>query len=86
LTYNIQSTKAPSIIVYGSVAVDVACDYSPGEENTSSRSDTSPHLHTSNPAVIAQSIGGVGHNVALAAHLVSGGQDVQLRSLVGNDL
>ena len=40
--------------------------------------------HTSNPAVISQSLGGVAHNIAKAAHLL--GSSVRLYSAVGNDL
>ena len=68
------------ILVAGSVAVDLSCDH------TDSNSST-PTLHTSNLASIKQSIGGVGHNVALAAHLAGKGQRaVKLCSLVGDDL
>jgi pseudouridylate synthase / pseudouridine kinase len=42
-------------------------------------------LHTSNPASIRQTVGGVGHNVALAAHLASTATTVRLCSLVGDD-
>lgn len=43
-------------------------------------------MHTSNPACINQSIGGVGHNVALAAHRVSKDVSVRLCSMVGDDV
>jgi pseudouridine-5'-phosphate glycosidase/pseudouridine kinase len=43
-------------------------------------------MHTSNVATITPSIGGVGHNVALAAHRAGGGLSVRLRSLVSEDL
>jgi pseudouridylate synthase / pseudouridine kinase len=42
--------------------------------------------HTSNPAVITQAIGGVGHNVATAAHLIGNGTTVRLCSFVADDL
>jgi pseudouridine-5'-phosphate glycosidase/pseudouridine kinase len=45
-----------------------------------------PQAHTSNPAQISQSIGGVGHNVALAAHSVSKHASVKFCSLVGDDV
>lgn len=41
-------------------------------------------MHTSNPARITQSLGGVGHNVARAASLTGG--SVRFCSAVGNDL
>ncbi|PNY25222.1 Pseudouridine-metabolizing bifunctional protein [Tolypocladium capitatum] len=69
------------ILVAGAVAVDLSCDYTstkPGE--------TAPQPHTSNPARISQSIGGVGHNVALAAHLASRQARVQFCSMVGDDV
>ena len=43
-----------------------------------------PAMYTSNPARISQSIGGVGHNVALAAHRA--GVSVSLASAVADDL
>lgn len=43
-----------------------------------------PAPHTSNPAIIDQTLGGVAHNIAKAAHLL--GAAVQLHSVVGNDL
>ncbi|KAG4431412.1 hypothetical protein IFR05_013104 [Cadophora sp. M221] len=75
-----------SIYVLGSVAVDLSCDYTPLEEAGVQTTSGSPQLHTSNIATIVPSIGGVGHNVALAAHLASGDASVQLRSFVADDL
>lgn len=72
-------SSAPRIFVAGSLAVDLSCDYI-----GTSASAKEPALYTSNPATIAQSLGGVAHNVARAAHLVGG--SVQLCSAVGNDL
>lgn len=74
-----QETK-PGVFVAGSLAVDLACDFSP----TSTSSARSPQLQTSNPARIAQTLGGVGHNVARAAHLM--GANVRLCSAIGEDL
>lgn len=73
------TTKA-DVFVAGSLAVDLACDYNPRAGSSSQ----SPELQTSNPARIAQSLGGVGHNVARAAHLM--GANVRLCSAVGDDL
>ncbi len=70
------------ILVAGSVAVDLSCDYTPLEANAS----VSVVAHTSNPAVITQTTGGVGHNVATAAHLIGDGTKVRLCSIVANDL
>ncbi|KAK9425109.1 putative Carbohydrate kinase PfkB domain-containing protein [Seiridium unicorne] len=70
------------IMVAGSVAVDLSCDYAGPDSAT----NPDPHLKTSNPARISQSIGGVGRNVALAAHKVSGDLSVRLCSLIGNDI
>lgn len=60
--------------------MDLSCDFA-GRSNDGS---IALQQHTSNPASISQSIGGVGHNVARAAHLL--GQGVQLCSAVGEDL
>ncbi|KAI9048287.1 hypothetical protein LZ554_008082 [Drepanopeziza brunnea f. sp. 'monogermtubi'] len=85
------SKKGHSIYVLGSVAMDLSCDYIPLQERGGgSASDgahaESPRLQTSNMATIVPSIGGVGHNVALAAHRASGSSSVQLRSFIGDDL
>lgn len=69
------------ILVAGSVAVDLSCDYAGNKKG-----DVSPQASTSNPASISQSIGGVGHNVALAAHRASASTKVKLCSLVGEDV
>ncbi|TRX97734.1 hypothetical protein FHL15_001489 [Xylaria flabelliformis] len=65
-----------------SVAVDLSCDYT----GVNSLEDPIPQLHTSNPSHISQSIGGVGRNVALAAHRVNKNTKVRLCSMVGRDL
>ncbi|KAG2414245.1 hypothetical protein HFD88_003436 [Aspergillus terreus] len=68
------------ILVAGSLAIDLACDYVPpaGEKTID------PLASTSNPAAISQSIGGVGQNVAIAAHYL--GSSVLFCSVVGDDL
>ncbi|KAJ3580244.1 hypothetical protein NPX13_g319 [Xylaria arbuscula] len=81
----VTTTKVMSqadILVAGSVAVDLSCDYTSG--NTVD--DPIPQLHTSNPSNISQSIGGVGRNVALAAHRANKNIKVCLCSMVGRDL
>ncbi|KAI1333423.1 Indigoidine synthase A like protein-domain-containing protein [Xylariaceae sp. FL0255] len=77
----IAPTRA-DILVAGSVAVDLSCDYN----GLGSHKNPSPQLKTSNPALISQSIGGVGHNVALAAHRANRNTKVKLCSMVGNDV
>lgn len=69
-----------NVFIAGSLAVDLACDFAPRPGSTLS----SPELQTSNPAQIAQSLGGVGTNVARAAHLM--GSKVRICSAVGEDL
>ncbi|KAK4681483.1 hypothetical protein QC764_107770 [Podospora pseudoanserina] len=68
------------ILVAGSVALDLNCDYAGGGKTVS------PALNTSNPASISQSVGGVGHNIAIAAHKVSEENNVRLCSMVGDDI
>ncbi|KAI8966042.1 Indigoidine synthase A like protein-domain-containing protein [Daldinia sp. FL1419] len=82
LTTGEPATSQADILVAGSVAIDLSCDYV-GED---SLEHPAPHLHTSNPARIGQSIGGVGHNVALAAHRVLETPKVRLCSIIGDDL
>lgn len=67
------------VLVAGSLAIDLSCDYAPfvGANKT-------PVSHTSNPAVISQSLGGVGHNVAIASSYL--GSSVLFCSVVGEDL
>ncbi|KAI1415958.1 Indigoidine synthase A like protein-domain-containing protein [Hypoxylon sp. FL1857] len=75
-------TSQADVMVAGSVAVDLCCDYT-GED---SLEHPAPHLHTSNPAHIGQYIGGVGRNVALAAQRVMQNSKVRLCSMIGDDL
>ena len=67
----------PNVIVAGMLAIDYACDHTPLEGSKSRDLE----LHTSNPAVITQGLGGVGHNIARAAQLA--GVRVRLCSAVG---
>jgi pseudouridylate synthase / pseudouridine kinase len=69
------------VLVAGALAADLSCDYAPLEGFADS---ASPLLHTSNPAVFSQTVGGVGHNVALAAHYA--GASTILCSAVGDDI
>ncbi|KAL3497014.1 Indigoidine synthase A like protein-domain-containing protein [Aspergillus germanicus] len=79
---DIESTtqlKKVDVLVAGSLAIDLACDFVPaaGQEAV-------PASRTSNPAVIEQSLGGVGHNVAFASKSL--GSSVMFCSVVGDDL
>ncbi|KAF1848274.1 uncharacterized protein K460DRAFT_334148 [Cucurbitaria berberidis CBS 394.84] len=76
-----ENASGIDIVVAGALAVDFSCDYTPF---TNSTSQTEPLPHTSNPAVINQTLGGVAHNIAKAAHLL--GSPVSLHSAVGDDL
>lgn len=69
------------MVVAGALAVDFSCDYAPFK---ASAGQTDPLPHTSNPAVITQTLGGVAHNIAKASHLL--GSFVHLHSAVGDDL
>ncbi|KAJ9622539.1 hypothetical protein H2204_011552 [Knufia peltigerae] len=69
------------VLVAGSLASDTICDHQPFKDT---QSPISPTLHTSNPSNITQSAGGVGRNVAMAAHLA--GAKVALASVVADDL
>jgi pseudouridine-5'-phosphate glycosidase/pseudouridine kinase len=71
----------PDVVVAGALAVDFSCDYAPFSTTTN---QVDPLPHTSNPATISQSLGGVAHNIAKAAHLLGG--SVHLHSAVGEDL
>ncbi|EDU44717.1 IdgA domain protein [Pyrenophora tritici-repentis] len=76
-----ETKQHADIVVAGALAVDFSCDYAP---LSASASNTDPLPHTSNPAVITQTLGGVAHNIAKAAHLL--GSSVRLHSAVGDDL
>ena len=69
------------VLVAGALAADLSCNYAPLGDFTDS---TTPLPHTSNPAVFSQSVGGVGHNVALAS--LYAGASTLLCSAVGNDV
>ncbi|KAF7155057.1 hypothetical protein CNMCM5623_005265 [Aspergillus felis] len=77
----IEQLNKADVLVAGSLAIDLSCDYTP----FASESDKiTPVPQTSNPAVIGQSLGGVGHNVAIASHYL--GSSVLFCSVVGDDL
>ncbi|KAL4960967.1 pseudouridine-5'-phosphate glycosidase/carbohydrate kinase family protein [Aspergillus stella-maris] len=72
------AVEKADILVAGSLAIDLACDY------VQAAGQTAPVLRTSNPAIIGQSLGGVGHNVAFASRSL--GSSVMFCSVVGDDL
>ena len=74
------STPSADVVVAGSLASDLSCDYCPTEGRSGL---ITPEPHTSNPATISQGLGGVGRNIATAVHYA--GVSVQLCSLVGDD-
>ncbi|KAF2268494.1 hypothetical protein CC78DRAFT_372128 [Lojkania enalia] len=74
-------TSSADIVVAGALAVDFSCDYAP---LPGSGNQIDPSFHTSNPAAIHQSLGGVAHNIAKAAHYL--GSSVRLCSAIGDDL
>ena len=71
------------VVVAGSLAIDLSCDFTP-EHSEKSGGSLTPQLHTSNPATISPSLGGVGQNVATALHHL--GVSVRLCSAVGDDI
>ncbi|GAB1310463.1 Indigoidine synthase A like protein-domain-containing protein [Madurella fahalii] len=82
---NVEESRPVDVLVAGAVALDLNCDYTGGAVSGGGNA-VSPALHTSNPASINQSVGGVGHNIALAAHRVSEDGKVRLCSMVGDDI
>ncbi|EAW13826.1 pseudouridine-5'-phosphate glycosidase/carbohydrate kinase family protein [Aspergillus clavatus NRRL 1] len=77
----IEQLAKVDVLVAGSLAIDLSCDYTP---ISGAGDKTTPEPHTSNPAVIGQSLGGVGHNVAIASSYL--GSSVLFCSVVGDDL
>lgn len=70
------------VLVAGAIAVDLACDFAP--PSAPNPSSASPQLHTSNPAIITQSLGGVGYNVAKAIRYLD--RPVRFCTMIGDDL
>lgn len=68
------------ILVIGSLVSDISCTYN---RRTDDDDDARPRQGTSNPARITQCVGGVAHNIALAAHYL--GAPVLLVSVVADD-
>ena len=77
----VSSNESVKVVVAGSLAIDLSCDFVPlGSAAVSSQ----PQTHTSNPASISQSLGGVGQNVATTLHYLKA--SVRLCSSVANDI
>lgn len=79
-----QLLQRTDVLVAGSLAIDLSCSHSPDDETP--RETSTQHLRpgTSNLAVISQSLGGVGQNIATALHFV--GTPVQLCTVIADDL
>ncbi|KAL6714432.1 hypothetical protein ACLMJK_007856 [Lecanora helva] len=78
---NMDTVSHPAdVLVAGSLAVDYSCDFKPLNDTESS---ITPQLHTSNPASITQSLGGVGLNIASALHYLE--TSMHFCSNVGDD-
>lgn len=69
------------VIIAGSLAIDLSCDHI--RQSTENRSGQ-PQLHTSNPASITQTLGGVGQNVATALHYL--GCSLRFCSSIADDI
>ncbi|KAL9117814.1 MAG: hypothetical protein Q9187_005645, partial [Circinaria calcarea] len=82
-TFRSPKDEKVDVLVAGSLAIDLSCDYTPLFELSTPKEAYKPALRTSNPAFISQSLGGVGHNVATALHHL--GTPVSLCSAVGED-
>ncbi|KAG6041608.1 hypothetical protein E4U41_003219 [Claviceps citrina] len=78
---NIVLDPRADVLIAGGVAVDLSCNHTKLKSG-----DGPPQLYTSNPASIRQSVGGVGHNIALAAHRVSSQTKVKFCSIVADDI
>ena len=77
----IRNQRQADVIVAGSLAIDTTCNYNPDREPKTQ--PAIPELHTSNPATITQSLGGVGQNIASALHYL--GTSLQFCSAVADD-
>ena len=76
--------KMADIVVAGSLAIDLSCNYTPQCHQQFNDQVSTPMLETSNPATISQSLGGVGQNIATALHYLD--ITVRLCSAVGDDI
>lgn len=80
-TSTLGSVEKVDLLVAGSLAIDLSCDFTP---LSSQKAAVSPSVQTSNPATIEQSLGGVGYNVAVAANYI--GSKTLFCSVVADDL
>ena len=78
---SVHTQQRANVLVAGSLAVDINCSYNPDKE--SKTKSAGPDMHTSNPAIVSQSLGGVGQNVASALNYL--GTQVQFCSAVAAD-
>ena len=81
VTSDSPANDCPNVIVAGSLAIDLSCDFTPWSDSTTTGT---PQAHTSNPATITQSLGGVGQNLATAMHYL--GCPVRLCSAIAHDV
>ncbi|MCJ1379628.1 hypothetical protein MMC17_002730 [Xylographa soralifera] len=63
---SIRTQQQTGVFVAGSLAIDTTCNYNPDKKSKNEFGN--PDMHTSNPAIVTQSLGGVGQNVASALH------------------
>lgn len=77
----LSSSDPADVLVAGAVAIDLSCDFI---HDGNTKSSTGPQLHTSNPATITQTLGGVGQNIASTLHFL--GTSVRICSMVGDDI
>lgn len=75
------SSMPADVVVAGALAVDLSCEFI---HDGSATKLITPQLQTSNPAIITQSLGGVGQNIATTLHYLS--TPVRLCSLVADDV
>lgn len=76
-------TDQGDIMIAGSLAIDLSCNFTPIQGRQTSAM-AQPQLHTSNPAKITSSLGGVGYNITRAAGLLH--SSVSLCSVVADDV
>ena len=75
------ATDSTEVVVAGALAIDISCTSVHPNRSTDS---LDPQVHTSNPAIITQSLGGVGQNVATALNYLK--VSVRLCSVIADDI
>ncbi|MCJ1413691.1 hypothetical protein MMC32_000015 [Xylographa parallela] len=78
---SIRTQQQADVFVAGSLAIDITCNYNP--DRKAKNKFGTPEMHTSNPAIVTQSLGGVGQNVAAALHYLR--TPLQFCSAVADD-